>query len=362
MSEYRSYCASRSRPPRNVSSITKLTPTTVPPSSSTSPALASTVAPVARTSSWIPTRAPRPIALAATSRLFWPYSSAYVAETVSGGSLPGRRAATKPQPASTAIAAPSQKPRASAPSTRSAPRSRVQAASSPTACCSASGSSSRGEMSLKPTPGSGKSGTSRTRVVRSIPATRARLLHETAHVPAQQEVGELLGALREALKVRESCLPALFVPRPQGGCDDRLEQIALAVGCGAEGPQVPGVAPEARQRPTRRGDVRLALGIEPLAVLDARLEQPELLELAGSGGGDACTVTELPELELLLPHADDAASPPPFLAHAGCELFPDHAQRQELVALPAQDRLGPLDVVFGEEPVAALRAPRVQEP
>src|ERR1700751_1719413 len=215
MSEYRSYCASRSRPPRNVSSITKLTPTTVPPSSSTSPALASTVAPVARTSSWIPTRAPRPIALAATSRLFWPYSSAYVAETVSGGSLPGRRAATKPQPASTAIAAPSQKPRASAPSTRSAPRSRVQAASSPTACCSASGSSSRGEMSLKPTPGSGKSGTSRTHVVRSISVTRARLLDQAADVAAKEQVGELLRALGEALEVGQGGLAPLLVARAQ---------------------------------------------------------------------------------------------------------------------------------------------------
>src|SRR5580765_2512515 len=292
MSEYRSYCASRSRPPRNVSSITKLTPTTVPPSCSTRPAIASTVPPVARTSSWIATRAPRPIALAATSRLFWPYSSAYVAETVSGGSLPGRRAATKPQPASTAIAAPSQKPRASAPSTRSACRSRVQSASWPTACWSACGSSRSGEMSLKPTPGSGKSGTSRTQVVRSISVTRARLLDEAADVAAKEQVGELLGALGEALEVGQSRLPPLLVPRAQGRRDHRLDEPALAVGRCAEGAQVAGVDPELGERLACRRDLGLALGVNTLAVLDPRLEQSEVLQLTSAVGGDAGTVAQ----------------------------------------------------------------------
>ena len=56
-------------------------------------------------------------------------------------------------------------------------------------------------MSLKSTPGSGKSGTSRTRVVRSMPATRARLLDEAAGVAPEEKVGELLGVLREPLEV-----------------------------------------------------------------------------------------------------------------------------------------------------------------
>ena len=43
------------------------------------------------------------------------------------------------------------------------------------------------------------------------------------------------------------------------------------------------------------------------------------------------------------------------------QLLPDHAQRQELVALQAQDRLQPLDVVLAEEPVAAARALRRQQ-
>src|ERR671922_294351 len=46
----------------------------------------------------------------------------------------------------------------------------------------------------------------------------------------------------------------------------------------------------------------------------------------------------------------------------GRELLPNHAQRQELVALEAQDRLQPLDVLLAEEPVAALRAARRQQP
>src|SRR5919198_6201797 len=56
--------------------------------------------------------------------------------------------------------------------------------------------------------------------------------------------------------------------------------------------------------------------------------------------------------------------PAPALAVArgGCgELLADDAERQELVALQAQDRLQPLDVLLAEEPVAALRPPRREQ-
>src|SRR5581483_4229065 len=43
------------------------------------------------------------------------------------------------------------------------------------------------------------------------------------------------------------------------------------------------------------------------------------------------------------------------------ELLADHPQRQELVALEAQDRAQSLVVVLGVEPVAALGAPRRQQ-
>jgi len=45
----------------------------------------------------------------------------------------------------------------------------------------------------------------------------------------------------------------------------------------------------------------------------------------------------------------------------GVELRADHAQREELVPLEPQDRLKTLDVVLGEEPVAAGRPARRQQ-
>src|SRR5262249_2989561 len=161
-------------------------------------------------------------------------------------------------------------------------------------------------MSLKPTPGSGKSGTSRTRVVRSIPATCRRLIDQAADVAAQQQVGELLGALREPLEVTESLLPALGVPRAQGRRDHRLEQAALAVGCGTEGAEVARVDPELRKRFAGGGDVSLALRVDPLAFVDTRFEQTELLEPACLLDRDSRSVAELLEVELLLPGLDDA--------------------------------------------------------
>src|SRR5256714_639836 len=122
-------------------------------------------------------------------------------------------------------------------------------------------------MSLNPTPGSGKSGTSRTRVLKSIPATRARLLDEAPDVAAQEKVGELLSALREALEVAEGRLPPLHVARPERRCDHRIEEAALTIGRRAEGTQVARIDSEAGERLARCGDVRLALGVEPLPVL-----------------------------------------------------------------------------------------------
>src|SRR5207302_1285512 len=97
--------------------------------------------------------------------------------------------------------------------------------------------------------------------------------------------------------------------------------------------------------------------------LDARLEQAELLELLGELARDPGAAAELPDVELVLaarePHRTRA---PPVLARGRRELLTDHAKREELVALEAQDRLQPLDVVLAEEPVAALRALRREEP
>src|SRR2546423_551871 len=46
---------------------------------------------------------------------------------------------------------------------------------------------------------------------------------------------------------------------------------------------------------------------------------------------------------------------------AGRQLLADHPQRQELVALEPEDRLQPLDVAGGIEPVAAGRSPRREQ-
>src|SRR5581483_1884834 len=74
-------------------------------------------------------------------------------------------------------------------------------------------------------------------------------------------------------------------------------------------------------------------------------------------------LAELVEVELLLVgRGERRAAPAVLLARARGELLADHAQRQELVALEAQDGLQPLDVLLGEEAVAALRPAQREQP
>src|SRR5579864_377526 len=119
--------------------------------------------------------------------------------------------------------------------------------------------------------------------------------------------------------------------------------------------------PVARERVAGDRDVDVGLGVEALPPLDARLEQTEVLELAGAARLDPRTLAERLELEPFLRLAERRTPAPPLLARAGSELLADHAQRQELVALHAQDRLERLHVLLGEEPVAALRTLRRQQ-
>src|SRR2546423_8960470 len=184
------------------------------------------------------------------------------------------------------MAPPSRKPRASAPSTRSGSRSAVHVASSSTACRRAAGSSRSGVMSLKPIPGSGKSGTSRTRVFRSIAVTRS-LAGEPTDVAREEELGQLVRGLGERLEILEARAPALGVPRAERGRDERLEQPRLPVGGGAERTQVARGDSEARERLARLRDVGVRLRVEALAALDPRLEQAELLELPRALRADA---------------------------------------------------------------------------
>src|SRR5205823_708398 len=84
-------------------------------------------------------------------------------------------------------------------------------------------------------------------------------------------------------------------------------------------------------------------------------------QLARELGRDRRPFAQLAEGELVL-GLGDAGRPAAtaFLGRARGrrELLPDHAQREELVALEPENRLEPLDVVLAEEAVAALRPPR----
>ena len=184
----------------------KHAPQTFAPSCSTSPAIASTVPPVASTSSWINTVEPFGIRSGCSSSAFVPYSSWYVALTVSGGSLPGRRAGTKPQPISRASAAPRMNPRASAPRIRSGFFVAAHFPSSETVWSSASASARSGVTSLKPTPGWGQSGTSRILVFRST-----GLAYEVAQTSPEEALRQILSQLTQRLEVAQTLLAALRI-------------------------------------------------------------------------------------------------------------------------------------------------------
>src|SRR5947207_14568959 len=107
---------------------------------------------------------------------------------------------------------------------------------------------------------------------------------------------------------------------------------------------------DAELREPRAGerDVDVLLVVALLAVVGVRLEQAEVLELAHELAADAGTPAQLGEVDaVLVPRGAERPRPPPLLAAGGRrELLPDHAQRQELVPLEAQDRLQPLDVLL----------------
>src|SRR5688500_8086307 len=110
-------------------------------------------------------------------------------------------------------------------------------------------------------------------------------------------------------------------------------------------------------------DVGVAFPVEPLAGLDPRHEQAELLERPGELRVDPGAVAQLGQVELVLALADPrrtSAFPLGGGAARG-QLLADHPQGQELVALEPQDGLEPLDVLLAEESIAAARALRRQQ-
>jgi hypothetical protein len=186
-------------------------------------------------------------------------------------------------------------------------------------------------MSLNPTPGSGQSGTSRI--------------------------------FCERLELAQALLAALGVPRAERGRDDGFEQARLPVGPGAERPEVPRGDPEPREPPARGRDLGVSLGVALLPVLRPRHEQAELLELARELVRDARPVAEVVELEVEVALGERlGALAATLLAGGARELLADHAQREELVALELEDPAQALHVVLAEEPIAAARPPRREQP
>ena len=148
------------------------------------------------------------------------------------------------------------KPRASAPRTRSGCFCLTQSASSPIVCLSAAGSASSGVMSLNPTPGVGKSATSRIFVRRSSALT------PTLAGRARRAARELLRELGRAdCRSRSPCCAALGVAGAERRRDELLEQRRLAVGGRPERAQVPRVDAVARELRADRGDVGVGLRV-----------------------------------------------------------------------------------------------------
>src|SRR3954465_11997330 len=352
-------------------------PTTTPSRCSTSSHSARAVPPVASRSSCTSTRAPCATASVCSSSASVPYSSRYSARTVSLGSLPGLRARTKPAPSSRASAGPSRKPRASAPMTTSTSAG-ARAQRPVTAASSPAGSASTGVMSLKPIPGCGKSGISRTRARRSTATAARRLPDDLAQVPDEQQVLEGRRHRGEVLERLDRLLAALGVARAQRRGEDLLQQRRLAVGRGPERAQVAPADAVTGELRHRAHDLALGLVVvlRPGAVL--AFDDAVVLELGDEARVGARLLDDVVERvqraarrrrdarTALAPRGGAVAAPAARRGDVGLgaprgELLADDAQRQELVALQAQDRPQPRDVARAVEPVAARRAPRREE-
>ena len=202
-------------------------------------------------------------------------------------------------------------------------------------------------MSLKTMPGFGKSGTSRIFAFRSTVTREPSSALASAQAAPEEQLRELLRQLGERLEVLEPGLPALGVPRAQRRRDDLLEQAGSRSADVWNVRRCRGVDAEPRELRAGRGDLDVASrgsGCSPRSVARLRAARTPRARVTSSRR-DPGARAELVEVELLL------LAPPAPAAAGACvllrrrrQLLPDHAQRQELVALEAQDRLEPLDV------------------
>ena len=295
-----------------------------------------------------------------------PYSRAYVASTVSQGSLPGLRAGTKPQPRRSASAPPKMKPRASAPRMMSARAAGPSSSSRSIVSWKYDGVRDQRHQVLEDDPGLGE--------VRHVADAVAQVEFRPEVTPdSSARRGGAARARRAA--GRAPARP----PRAPGGPPGRS---SCARGCASAArarPAAPAAPPRGRpssgtcaggridavlrQPAARRRDLGVALTVEVLAALDAWRQQAVLLERPRERSRRSRRARTARRGRAPL---SSSASPAGrrrlrSAARAGGELLSDHAQRQELVALQPQDRLEPLDVLLAEEPVAATRALRRQQ-
>src|SRR5581483_5657871 len=212
---------------------------------------------------------------------------------------------------------------------------------------------------LEPDPGG--------REVRHLPDLRPQVGHglgarDVPHAAPEEEGGELLRQLGERLEVAQPRRAPLGVPRAERRRHELVEQRRLAVGGRAEGAQVAGVGAVARELRADGGDVDVGLGVALVRARAARAEEAERLQVLREARRHAGAAAELVEVELVHPVGEAGRTPPLALGRpGGRELVADHAQRQELVALEAEDRRQPLEVLLAEEPVAAARALRREQ-
>src|SRR3954454_16804301 len=179
---------------------------------------------------------------------------------------------------------------------------------------------------------------------------------------------------RQAFQALQRLFAPLGVARAQRRSQQRFQQVRLAVGRGAEDAQVPRPDPHPRELVGGTDDLAVGLVVDGLALAFLRLHDSVVLELAdqllagagllddllqrqvGARGVDEDRPPHAPRggLALAAVAAEDEVA-------AGGELLADHPQRQELVALQAQDRPQPFDVGLAVEAVAAGGPPRAQQ-
>ena len=197
----------------------------------------------------------------------------------------------------------------------------------------------------------------------------AQVAHEKQMLQVRRDRGEVLERL-------DGLLAPLGVARAQRRREDLLQQRGLALGGRAEHAQVAARDAVAGELGDRAHDLALGLVVVALAVAQLALDDPEVLELLHEPRLRARLVEHLLERILRAAGAHRDRQPPQRRARApvglarrrrllgrapGGELVTDHRQRQELVALQAQDRPQPRDVRGRVQAVTARRAARRQQ-